>query len=964
MKKALLLLMFLCVLMPLWSAYSFEPTSEVSPNQRALTGDEPIQYIPYMPTRPGMITDSPGEIVGYTQYDFQSNGSTGTRIVVDAAGGKHFVWTWTMPYPAPRHIYYNYVDAVGNWLAPAVGVQVNAGVAAGFTQMAGFAAGNSAVAYHQATLNFVTYASENSPGGGTFTLYDPPDMLVARTFWPYIGVDISGRIHLVSTENVTGPQGFGYTNSTDGGVSWSALTVVDTVRDVSVVIATSPVSNRTAIVYANPIDPNSQTNNDVYYIVSEDGVTWDFANGKVNLTNYEGSIDSLRMYDDLDAVIDYNDDLQIVWGAGRLFSNGALSISAWLFHFNETTGMINQVAEQPIETWTCGTGAWNISIAKMSIGVSEENDLFATWTRFDTSDYSASGRCNGELYMSYSPDGTNWAPEINMTNSATPGCAAGECDSDHWSSLAEKVDQYLHLTYVNDKDAGGTPQAEGVATDNPIRYLAYPNPLYVAPVTRQEGLAESGRFTQIGVSNYGILGAYDVQTYTYNWNSTGAVDYEASFILGNSGSNMIIEYGIGTGTHGFRPRADLNLTDTFNPTAAFDDSALFGGVYVDYRGYGFTGAGPEDFFIHEYEISNTSLAPVTGLYAACYFDWDIGGTDVVTFDRPNNVIVQGPTAGPFYGVALVSGSVNTLMGVSNLAYIYNQQGWIGDTLYYYMNQNGDLMPTTYADMSSLVTFGPFDLLAGEVRNVAFATIGGASRADVSASAALAHETYSLFYNANIIISETEISHDVIAGQMQTFEDDFTISNNGGVPLEYTATNSLPWMTLGGVLLGTVPPGGSDSIDVTIDATGITPGTYYDTVVVVSNDPETPVFSGPTFTIIVGGAGCAYVVGDINGNGQANGIDVTFGVAYLKGGAAPPIDCGTPVGPCPQASPFFAAGDVNGNCAFNGIDITFYVSYLKGGQPALLFCDECPPAGGPAPAVEGPRLKATAIRISQ
>jgi hypothetical protein len=87
-------------------------------------------------------------------------------------------------------------------------------------------------------------------------------------------------------------------------------------------------------------------------------------------------------------------------------------------------------------------------------------------------------------------------------------------------------------------------------------------------------------------------------------------------------------------------------------------------------------------------------------------------------------------------------------------------------------------------------------------------------------------------------------------------------------------------------------------------------------------------------------GCAYVPGDINGNGSANGIDVTFGVSFFKGGSLPPIDCNPPC--AAQTDPFYAAGDVNGNCTFNGIDITFFVSYLKGGRPALLFCPNCPP----------------------
>ncbi len=88
----------------------------------------------------------------------------------------------------------------------------------------------------------------------------------------------------------------------------------------------------------------------------------------------------------------------------------------------------------------------------------------------------------------------------------------------------------------------------------------------------------------------------------------------------------------------------------------------------------------------------------------------------------------------------------------------------------------------------------------------------------------------------------------------------------------------------------------------------------------------------------GGGGCAYLPGDINGNGAANGIDVVYGVNYFKGSTPPPVICGM----CPQTQPFYAAGDVNGNCAFNGIDISFFVNYLKGVVPALLNCPSCPP----------------------
>jgi hypothetical protein len=35
-------------------------------------------------------------------------------------------------------------------------------------------------------------------------------------------------------------------------------------------------------------------------------------------------------------------------------------------------------------------------------------------------------------------------------------------------------------------------------------------------------------------------------------------------------------------------------------------------------------------------------------------------------------------------------------------------------------------------------------------------------------------------------------------------------------------------------------------------------------------------------------------------------------------------------------------DVNGNCQANGIDITYFVAFLKGLNPSLKWCLDCPP----------------------
>jgi len=149
--------------------------------------------------------------------------------------------------------------------------------------------------------------------------------------------------------------------------------------------------------------------------------------------------------------------------------------------YSEETGQTTTIETYPDSVFADICGGWNLPMCKMSLGADTSHNIFATWTRFDTADVSYYGMGNGELYMSYSADhGSTWAEPINITNSPTPGCYAGECDSDHWSSLDELVDDSLRIFYVNDKDAGGMPQTDdpGEATENPMRYYAYPNPLY------------------------------------------------------------------------------------------------------------------------------------------------------------------------------------------------------------------------------------------------------------------------------------------------------------------------------------------------------------------------------------------------------------------------------------------------------------------------------------------------------
>jgi hypothetical protein len=94
---------------------------------------------------------------------------------------------------------------------------------------------------------------------------------------------------------------------------------------------------------------------------------------------------------------------------------------------------------------------------------------------------------------------------------------------------------------------------------------------------------------------------------------------------------------------------------------------------------------------------------------------------------------------------------------------------------------------------------------------------------------------------------------------------------------------------------------------------------------------------PVYADTVPGWPCQYVPGDINGDGGADGLDVTYGVNYWQGNVPAPYQCF-----CLSHGSLYASGDVNSSCAFNGVDITYYVRYLHGGPP-LGFCSDCSPA---------------------
>jgi hypothetical protein len=182
--------------------------------------------------------------------------------------------------------------------------------------------------------------------------------------------------------------------------------------------------------------------------------------------------------------------------------------------------------------------------------------------------------------------------------------------------------------------------------------------------------------------------------------------------------------------------------------------------------------------------------------------------------------------------------------------------------------------------------------------------------------------------------------------------DLRIANLGQADLFYEVNGDSSWISLNNTG-GNIRHSGVDTIGVIFNIDDLFPDTYEAHLHLVSNDPTENAIDMPiTLNIVNESGNCSYFVGDINGSQSTNGLDVVYGISYLKGGPNPHYPCN-----CPTHGIIYAAGDVNASCQFNGVDITYMVAYFKGG-PALQYCPDCPPSEHLAPP--GPRKESTLL----
>jgi hypothetical protein len=445
-------------------------------------------------------TNSPGNIIGSTYAEYQQTGGIGRKIALGYPQDEytHMIWLSqdTLGEDANIGIYYQ-VYEMGNYAYSAGGIPAS-NLPNTVESSLGILADNRAVIgsgpdfYNSDPVANIEY--ELFPG--VFVdHYLQPDTLAAwyvhgmRTLFPATEVHFgTDTVIYVLTSADTSSIGDGdwlyhvlYRKVGDGGFDNGRM-IESRIGMFHTIVARQNTDSVVMIYFDYTWEVSSEDYSDrdiVYRLSTDQGISWE---AQKSISKY--TPDSLwRAYSDVSALWDDYGDLHVVWNTREKDSLGYWFYKCRIVHWSTADEQTSIITEARYFA-ECHSNAFDMNAGKPSISLCEDN-LYVVWTQYNDydplNDCSEFGYANGELYMSASDDyGLTWDTAVNLTQTRTPNCMAGECESDIFPSITRYGVEYpdardsLDIIYINDKDAGRAHLNEGDWTLNNVMHYRIP----------------------------------------------------------------------------------------------------------------------------------------------------------------------------------------------------------------------------------------------------------------------------------------------------------------------------------------------------------------------------------------------------------------------------------------------------------------------------------------------------------
>ncbi len=201
--------------------------------------------------------------------------------------------------------------------------------------------------------------------------------------------------------------------------------------------------------------------NDLYLIESQDGQDWDL-NRPFNVTRtllpdprHRFAGDTLRPYNDVDAIY-VGDVLHAVFstrgfwmtddGEGEPPVEDFTTKKSHIWHWDSETDTLTLVADGWYDN-DGEPGNMHSNVSRPSLGLDEDGTLYCLFRQVTEDDRNDDDYCFGELMLSKSDnEGITWSESILLTGTVSGG--DNEYVDEHHPSLAERVDDNLHISYM------------------------------------------------------------------------------------------------------------------------------------------------------------------------------------------------------------------------------------------------------------------------------------------------------------------------------------------------------------------------------------------------------------------------------------------------------------------------------------------------------------------------------------
>ena len=510
-------------------------------DQKIMKGDENLSHLMLHPnphTHAVMNSKSssfPSEVIGYTTYDLQSNGSVQNRLDVHDDGTISAGWTMSKEFNttySDRGTGYNYFDGT-SWInqivQPTDQVDRIETSRVGWPSVFGLGTGEERVITHSTSLNVLNQASRTSIGTGAWTDANIGEFYMIWNRSVAGGLD-GNTIHMIA---LTEPMGTGwsgslynglngallYFRSQDGGAIWDIDTMQLPTMDTAHFLgfsaddyAISAKGETVVVAYFNDWG-------DSFIVKSTDnGDSWtnttflNFPHDKYAIDegldlDSDGVLDQVYSTDNSGALIIDDQGMAHVFYGIMMYADDDLSdgSSSWfpltngIAYWNESYGADNT----PPTVHAGDTSLWYSDMMNdhwiaeapdlngdPNVGGVDEVGGYALYYRSQASMPSAGLSSNGEIYMTFSgytetvDNGSQVFRHIYVTKSTDGGTTwktpVDITPHDDWDgmqecvygSLSPVVDDKLRLIYQLDFEPGLAVQGDEDLVDwNAIHFL-------------------------------------------------------------------------------------------------------------------------------------------------------------------------------------------------------------------------------------------------------------------------------------------------------------------------------------------------------------------------------------------------------------------------------------------------------------------------------------------------------------